>query len=48
VERRGGPTRESLHELDLDYVADDFEKRGILPPREPAATRPAALAGRAT
>ena len=26
----GIPTRERLHELDLDYVADDLEKRGIL------------------
>jgi benzoyl-CoA reductase subunit BamB len=26
----GVPTRETLHDLDLDYVGDDFEKRGIL------------------
>jgi benzoyl-CoA reductase subunit BamB len=26
----GIPTRESLHELGLDYVSDDFDKRGIL------------------
>jgi benzoyl-CoA reductase subunit BamB len=26
----GIPTKESLHELGLDYVAEDFEKRGIL------------------
>ena len=26
----GVPTRERLHELDLDYVADELEKRGIL------------------
>ena len=26
----GVPTRERLHELDLDYVADDLEKRGML------------------
>jgi len=25
----GIPTRERLHELDLDYVVDEFEKRGI-------------------
>ena len=25
----GIPTKESLHELDLDYVAADFEKRGV-------------------
>jgi aldehyde:ferredoxin oxidoreductase len=28
--QNGIPTRERLHELDLDYVADDLEKRGIL------------------
>jgi aldehyde:ferredoxin oxidoreductase len=28
--REGIPTRASLHELDLDYVADDLAKRGIL------------------
>jgi aldehyde:ferredoxin oxidoreductase len=28
--REGIPTKERLHELDLDYVADDLEKRGIL------------------
>jgi benzoyl-CoA reductase subunit BamB len=27
---RGIPTQESLHELSLDYVADDFLERGIL------------------
>ena len=26
---QGIPTKESLHELDLDYVFEDFEKRGI-------------------
>jgi benzoyl-CoA reductase subunit BamB len=26
----GIPTKESLHELDLDYVSEDFIKRGIL------------------
>jgi benzoyl-CoA reductase subunit BamB len=26
----GVPTRETLHALGLDYVADDFERRGIL------------------
>ena len=26
----GIPTRKSLHELDLDYVAEDFLQRGIL------------------
>ena len=28
--QEGVPTRERLHELDLDYVAEDLEKRGIL------------------
>lgn len=27
---QGIPTRESLHELNLDYVFEDFVKRGIL------------------
>ncbi len=35
---RGIPTRETLQELDLGLVADDFEKRGLLAPR---ASRPA-------
>jgi aldehyde:ferredoxin oxidoreductase len=30
----GIPTREALEKLDLDYVADDFEQRGILEVRE--------------
>ena len=32
----GVPTRETLHELDLDYVAEDFVQRGIL--KEQGAT----------
>ena len=28
--REGVPTRETLHDLDLDYVYDDFVERGIL------------------
>ena len=28
--QEGIPTRETLHDLDLDYVAEDFLKRGIL------------------
>ncbi|MDD3845592.1 MAG: aldehyde ferredoxin oxidoreductase N-terminal domain-containing protein [Syntrophorhabdaceae bacterium] len=28
--QEGIPTKERLHELDLDYVAEDLEKRGIL------------------
>jgi benzoyl-CoA reductase subunit BamB len=27
--QQGIPTKESLHELGLDYVAEDFERRGI-------------------
>lgn len=27
---QGIPTRESLHEMDLDFVYEDFVKRGIL------------------
>ncbi len=27
---QGIPTKETLHELDLDYVSEDFVKRGIL------------------
>ena len=27
--KEGIPTKESLHELDLDYVFEDFEKRGV-------------------
>jgi benzoyl-CoA reductase subunit BamB len=27
---QGIPTKESLHELGLDYVGEDFVKRGIL------------------
>jgi len=28
--KEGIPTKESLHELDLDYVSEDFIQRGIL------------------
>ena len=28
--QEGIPTRETLHELDLDYVYDDFVERGLL------------------
>ncbi len=41
----GVPTRESLHKLDLDYVADDLEKRGILKAPGAAPARPAAHDG---
>ena len=33
----GIPTKESLHDLGLDYVADEFEKRGILANDEAAS-----------
>jgi len=34
--REGVPTRETLHELDLDFVADEFIERGILKEEEAA------------
>lgn len=37
----GIPTNESLHELGLDYVSEDFVKRGILPESDDAASRKA-------
>jgi len=36
---QGIPTRESLHELDLDYVSEDFLERGILPADEDRPSR---------
>ncbi len=33
----GVPTRETLHELDLDFVADEFVQKGILKAEEAAA-----------
>jgi len=30
----GIPTQESLHELGLDYISEDFLQRGILPEKE--------------
>jgi benzoyl-CoA reductase subunit BamB len=33
----GIPTKESLHELDMDYVAADFEKRGVYTDSEKAS-----------
>jgi len=33
--KEGIPTKESLHELDLDYVSEDFVRRGILTEDEP-------------
>jgi aldehyde:ferredoxin oxidoreductase len=29
-DKQGIPTKESLHELSMDYIAEDFEKRGII------------------
>ena len=37
----GIPTRETLDRLDLGYVADDLEERGILAPAEGAAAKTA-------
>jgi benzoyl-CoA reductase subunit BamB len=31
--QEGIPTRESLHELGLDYVADEFDRRGVFADR---------------
>ncbi|MEA2039321.1 MAG: aldehyde ferredoxin oxidoreductase N-terminal domain-containing protein [Thermodesulfobacteriota bacterium] len=36
---QGIPTRESLHELDLDYVSEDFVERGILTDSEDASSK---------
>ena len=38
----GIPTKESLHDLDLDYVSEDFFLRGILKDGEDTATDEAA------
>jgi benzoyl-CoA reductase subunit BamB len=35
---QGIPTQESLHELSLDYVAEDFENRGIYAEKEDASS----------
>jgi len=37
----GIPTKESLHELDLDYVSEDFIKRGILTESEDVPSKEA-------
>jgi aldehyde:ferredoxin oxidoreductase len=29
-DKQGIPTKESVHELSMDYIAEDFEKRGII------------------
>ncbi|MBW1688180.1 MAG: aldehyde dehydrogenase, partial [Deltaproteobacteria bacterium] len=39
--REGIPTRASLHDLDLDYVAEDFLERGILTADEEVPTQAA-------
>ena len=43
--REGIPTRETLHELDLDYVYEDFVKRGILTGDESVPVRGASSEG---
>jgi benzoyl-CoA reductase subunit BamB len=35
----GIPTQESLHDLDLDYVSEDFIERGILTDSEDATAK---------
>jgi len=44
----GVPTRETLHDLDLDYVADELERRGILKKEEQRAAEQAPSAGAST
>jgi benzoyl-CoA reductase subunit BamB len=36
---QGIPTKESLHEMGLDFVSEDFVKRGILTESEEASTK---------
>jgi aldehyde:ferredoxin oxidoreductase len=40
----GIPTRQTLERLDLGYVADDLEQRGILPAKEAAPAKRAMTA----
>jgi hypothetical protein len=37
--REGIPTKETLQELDLDYVSEDFIERGILTDNEGAPSK---------
>ena len=39
--KQGVPTKESLHELDLDYVIEDFIQKGILKDRKDTPTKKA-------
>ena len=39
----GIPTRESLHELGLDFVSEDLVQRGILTDREDGLSKSAAV-----
>jgi len=39
--KEGIPTKESLHELDLDYVSEDFIQRGILTDKEDTPSKEA-------
>ncbi|MBI4881141.1 MAG: aldehyde dehydrogenase [Planctomycetes bacterium] len=41
----GVPTHETLHELDLDYVTEDFKKRGILPGEAASQSPPGSSKG---
>jgi benzoyl-CoA reductase subunit BamB len=45
--REGIPTRETLHELDLDYVYEDFVNRGILTAEEAVTAQVASSEGSA-
>jgi benzoyl-CoA reductase subunit BamB len=44
----GIPTRETLHELDLDYVAEDFVERGILKDAEEVSAQGTSSKGSAS
>ncbi len=46
--REGVPTRASLHDLELDYVAEDFLERGILTEEEEVTIQAATLDGGAS
>jgi len=44
----GIPTRQTLHELDLDFVAEDLQQRGILTDDEPHSEQDVTSEGRAS
>jgi aldehyde:ferredoxin oxidoreductase len=45
--REGVPTRQTLHDLDLDYVSEDFQQRGILTDEEDDPSQAASSEGSA-